>query len=208
MCNILLVTKQVTCPECGYTFITKSKTGETHCGYCYSKIVFDRELLNRIRRERWRKLNSEQLERECEKRRLYYKRNRERLREKRREYYRLNAEKIKAYVKKWKEEHPNYIRNWRLLNREKVLQEKRLWYQKRKEERVKMLGGKCQICGYNKCIASLTLHHLNPEEKEREKDWIRDDFDPTKYMLLCSNCHEELHWKLKNTSLGLTLERK
>lgn len=28
------------------------------------------------------------------------------------------------------------------------------------------LGGKCQECGYNKNIAALEFHHINPDEKE------------------------------------------
>lgn len=27
------------------------------------------------------------------------------------------------------------------------------------------LGGKCQECGYNKNIAALEFHHINPDEK-------------------------------------------
>lgn len=27
-------------------------------------------------------------------------------------------------------------------------------------------GGKCKICGYNKCVDALEFHHRNPEEKE------------------------------------------
>ncbi len=31
---------------------------------------------------------------------------------------------------------------------------------------IKMLGGKCSRCGYNKCTDVLEFHHLNPLEKE------------------------------------------
>jgi hypothetical protein len=27
-------------------------------------------------------------------------------------------------------------------------------------------GGECSICGYNKCVAALEFHHLNPSEKD------------------------------------------
>lgn len=39
------------------------------------------------------------------------------------------------------------------------------------------------------------FHHLNPEEKEREHDWKRKDFDISKVSLLCSNCHRLEHSK-------------
>lgn len=32
------------------------------------------------------------------------------------------------------------------------------------------LGGKCQECGYNKNIAALEFHHINPDEKEFQLD--------------------------------------
>lgn len=37
---------------------------------------------------------------------------------------------------------------------------------KLKEALVKYKGGKCEICGYNKCIAALEFHHINPDEKD------------------------------------------
>ena len=27
-------------------------------------------------------------------------------------------------------------------------------------------GGKCEICGYNKCVSALEFHHKNPLEKD------------------------------------------
>lgn len=62
------------------------------------------------------------------------------------------------------------------------------------------MGGKCQICGYNKCSRALTFHHINPKEKSfgisargftRSWDKIKKELD--KCILLCSNCHMEVH---------------
>ena len=62
-------------------------------------------------------------------------------------------------------------------------------------------GGKCEKCGYNRKIAALHFHHINPEEKnfeldartiERKSDKeILNEF--SKCQLLCANCHMELH---------------
>lgn len=62
-------------------------------------------------------------------------------------------------------------------------------------------GGKCEICGYNKNISALEFHHINPDEKELALD--ARSFSNNKYellnkevekcMLLCSNCHREMH---------------
>ena len=35
-----------------------------------------------------------------------------------------------------------------------------------KIQAIKLLGGKCSICGYHKCIDALEFHHENPNEKE------------------------------------------
>ena len=35
-----------------------------------------------------------------------------------------------------------------------------------KIQAIKLLGGKCSICGYNKCVDALEFHHTNPEIKE------------------------------------------
>lgn len=75
--------------------------------------------------------------------------------------------------------------------------------QKTKEELVNYKGGKCEICGYDKCIAALEFHHINPEEKEfgigrsgvtRSLKILKKEID--KCMLLCSNCHKEIHYRL------------
>ena len=46
------------------------------------------------------------------------------------------------------------------------------YYEKQKEraltrklEIIERKGGKCEICGYDKNIAALELHHVNPENK-------------------------------------------
>ena len=40
-----------------------------------------------------------------------------------------------------------------------------------KLQAVKLLGGKCSICGYSKCIDALEFHHKNPKEKDF-KIWL------------------------------------
>ena len=75
------------------------------------------------------------------------------------------------------------------------------WRQNTKEKIVKVMGGCCQICGYDKCNAALELHHINPEEKEigiaqfmaNPVSWHKIVNELTKCSLLCANCHRELH---------------
>lgn len=69
---------------------------------------------------------------------------------------------------------------------------------KRKAELVKLAGGKCEKCGYHKCVKALSFHHKNPAEKKFPlnvrsicKGWdvVLDELK--KCSLLCLNCHAE-----------------
>ena len=71
----------------------------------------------------------------------------------------------------------------------------------RKYELINLMGGKCIICGYDKNYASLEFHHLNPKEKEFPLDARHLSnssitsllTEAKKCILLCANCHRELH---------------
>ncbi len=61
-------------------------------------------------------------------------------------------------------------------------------------------SGKCLVCGYDKCLEALDFHHIDPAQKDfavlthhkrRNKQTIIRESN--KCMLLCSNCHRELH---------------
>jgi DNA-binding transcriptional regulator YiaG len=66
---------------------------------------------------------------------------------------------------------------------------------------INLRGGKCEKCPYDKNIASLEFHHLNPNEKDDSLDmrhlsnrtmkWILEEFE--KCIVLCANCHREEH---------------
>lgn len=40
------------------------------------------------------------------------------------------------------------------------------WRKRTKIALVEYKGGKCCICGYNKCIEALEFHHLDPSQKD------------------------------------------
>lgn len=75
-----------------------------------------------------------------------------------------------------------------------------------KQKLVDYKGGKCNICGYDKCVGALELHHRDPSKKsftfshikmtsfEKNKERICKELD--KCDLLCANCHRELHFKV------------
>jgi hypothetical protein len=76
-----------------------------------------------------------------------------------------------------------------------------------KEKAINYKGGCCQKCGYNKCVGALEFHHLNPNEKDfslssngYSLSWetIKKELD--KCILVCANCHREIHEELRNLS--------
>ena len=71
---------------------------------------------------------------------------------------------------------------------------------KLKDMAIEYKGGKCEKCGYNKCNGALEFHHLNPQEKDfsisstgttKSFDRIKKELD--KCIILCANCHREIH---------------
>lgn len=70
-----------------------------------------------------------------------------------------------------------------------------------KNKCIQYKGGCCSSCGYSKCQAALVFHHLDPAKKDfnfggaHSRSWesLREELD--KCILLCQNCHSELHWE-------------
>lgn len=105
---------------------------------------------------------------------------------KNKDFYVIKKNKLSAYCKKYT--------NIQTVKRQKSLKEKCVEYK----------GGKCEICGYNKCISALEFHHINPNEKDFQmskykryvfNEKVKEELD--KCVLLCANCHREEHSKLK-----------
>lgn len=76
-----------------------------------------------------------------------------------------------------------------------------------KKKLVQMRGGKCQICGYDKCLIALDFHHVDESIKEfglsqrdLTKSWEKIKAELTKCILVCSNCHREIHAKMIDLS--------
>lgn len=63
--------------------------------------------------------------------------------------------------------------------------------------------GQCYVCGYNRYIGALDFHHLDPATKDRRFKSISDILrassldaaieETKKCVLLCANCHREVH---------------
>ena len=72
-------------------------------------------------------------------------------------------------------------------------------YQKRrKKDLVRLFGGKCLICGFDKFQEALEFHHVNPQEKDFGlatgiKSLEKQLEEAKKCIMVCSNCHRGIH---------------
>lgn len=73
------------------------------------------------------------------------------------------------------------------------------WRTKKRRYLVDFFGGKCQICGYNKCYGALEFHHIDPSLKtmnlsvtsmKKNMNILRAEAE--KCVLVCANCHREI----------------
>lgn len=140
----------------------------------------------------------------------WYQDNLLREREKARKYYRDNREKLNEYSRKWYENNPEYFKKYQkqyYKDNPKRLRERR---RKRKEEikeyinNYKLLRG-CEICGYKKCAVALEFHHTGDDKEfdigragDRRVSLERLKKEMAKCIILCANCHRELHDKENN----------
>ncbi len=96
-----------------------------------------------------------------------------------------------------------YNKEWNAKNRDKFNQQ----YKKQAQTRMKKykvilieyLGGCCKICGYDKCPNALDFHHTK-DKKEMISRMLANcnglkklKQEADKCILLCANCHRELH---------------
>jgi hypothetical protein len=80
---------------------------------------------------------------------------------------------------------------------------------KLKELAIAYKGGACVNCGYKKCNSALEFHHLDAFNKDfsigvqgytRSWESIKTELD--KCILVCANCHREIHSESNNSTSG------
>ncbi|HOZ56458.1 MAG: hypothetical protein BWY51_00975 [Parcubacteria group bacterium ADurb.Bin316] len=69
-----------------------------------------------------------------------------------------------------------------------------------RQQAIDYKGKKCAICGYNKCLQALEFHHIENSNKDfgisakgYTKSWDSVKRELDKCVLLCANCHREVH---------------
>lgn len=89
-------------------------------------------------------------------------------------------------------------------------------YMRDKHREIKQLaveykGNSCLVCGYNRCIAALVFHHMKDKKFSISgsiRSWNKTKEELDKCVLLCSNCHDELHNGLLENSYLINLEQE
>ena len=79
------------------------------------------------------------------------------------------------------------------------------WRRNAKTKMVEAMGGSCQCCGYNTCTEALAFHHIDPTIKDIQfaaaranpKSWDKIVKELRKCVLVCHNCHSEIHAGIK-----------
>ena len=69
----------------------------------------------------------------------------------------------------------------------------------KKEQLIEYKGGKCEICGYDRCKKALEFHHVDVYKKlftissslGKRIEVLKQEVD--KCVLACANCHREIH---------------
>jgi len=66
-----------------------------------------------------------------------------------------------------------------------------------KQRAIDLMGGSCRICGYDRCVSALEFHHPDAMDKDftisTRTSWKAIQVELRKCVLLCSNCHREVH---------------
>jgi len=84
-----------------------------------------------------------------------------------------------------------------------------------RQKSIEFKGNKCAICGYNKCIKALEFHHLDDKQKDfgisakgytRSWDHVKKEIE--KCILLCANCHREVHESITQLPRAIEVEKR
>jgi transposase len=105
----------------------------------------------------------------------------------------------------------SYVREGRGYYRCKRCRVERVSQRRRQIKRklVDEAGGKCLICGYDRCLQVLQFHHLDPTTKEFHlgqngvtRSLAKSRVEARKCILLCANCHGEVEAGITSVPLN------
>ena len=85
---------------------------------------------------------------------------------------------------------------------------------KRKLDLMYIHGNKCAICGYDKTPRALQFHHIDESQKSfglsdgNTRSWEDSVAESRKCILVCGNCHAEIHDGLINIPLFTSINEE
>lgn len=86
---------------------------------------------------------------------------------------------------------------------------------KLKSMAIEYKGGKCMICGYNRYVGALDFHHIDEKNKSfglstkgLTRSWKKTKAETDKCILVCANCHREIHAGLVQLSAKKRIEKQ
>lgn len=120
-------------------------------------------------------------------------------------YARRRSPEVIQKRKEWSRE---YSKAYKLKNQTKLSDGGKRYHKNVRTFWLRLLNdrklGECSICGYNKCFKAIEFHHKDPKEKECiiskllyltpneiNIDRLLKELD--KCVVVCANCHRELH---------------
>jgi hypothetical protein len=81
------------------------------------------------------------------------------------------------------------------------------WRRRIKRLLVEEAGGRCRICGYDRCPAAMQFHHVDPRRKSfmtsRQgvtRALAEARVEAAKCVLVCANCHAEVEAGYRSVS--------
>lgn len=87
--------------------------------------------------------------------------------------------------------------------RESIIRAVQKRRRKIREMAVSYKGGKCERCGYNRCLEALDFHHTDTTKKDfgisskgYTRSWKKVQEELDKCIMICANCHREVHAEL------------
>jgi ferredoxin-like protein FixX len=120
----------------------------------------------------------------------YREKNKKRLSQQQKEYHEKNKAERNLQSSEYRKKHVVRLREyWKKVNAEA--------YAKIQAERINTKESGCVLCGYSRCDKALEYHHLDPSVKESlvsaTRSIKRMKEEAGKCVLLCANCHREVH---------------
>jgi len=98
--------------------------------------------------------------------------------------------------------HKDGVKHWKMC-KQCYNQKSKVVRDNNRKMYIEYAGGKCVKCGYNKCLAALEFHHLDPIQKDftiasithhtSQKTIDKVKHEINKCILVCANCHRETH---------------